>query len=325
MLPARWWIIAEGTEAQVSIRVEQLTYIYAAQTPLAKTALDHVSCVIEDGSCVALIGVTGSGKTTLAQHFNGLLRPTSGRVVVNGIDVGARSANLVKLRRQVGMAFQFPESQLFAPSVFEDVAFGPRQAGMAETEVARVVEAALRLIGLPCAEFGPRDPFSLSGGQMRRVALAGVLALEPAILVLDEPTAGLDGQARADLYAALLRLRAERQTTIILISHDMAEVAALAEWVFVLHQGRLALQGTPRDLFKQAHLLAKWGLDVPALSQMVATLRTQGFTLPDDALSIDELTQVILAAPHPSRMTNEAMPHSSSGARQASGEPGHVG
>jgi energy-coupling factor transport system ATP-binding protein len=290
----------------VPIQVERLTYCYAQGTPLAKTALEDVSCTVEDGSCMAVIGVTGSGKTTLVQHFNGLLRPTSGRVVVNGIDVGARGADLVKLRRLVGMAFQFPETQLFAPTLFEDVAFGPRQAGLPEEKVVRVVEEALELVGLPGAEFGERNPFLLSGGQMRRAGLAGVLAMEPAVLVLDEPTAGLDGQGRAELYAVLRRLRAERRTTIVLVSHDMGEVAELAEQVLVLHQGRLALQGTPRDLFHQAHVLAEWGLDVPDLSQVGAILRQHDLPLPSEVLSLEELAQAILTRWQPSEYTNGA-------------------
>jgi energy-coupling factor transport system ATP-binding protein len=279
----------------VPIQVETLTYTYAAGTPLAKTALADLSFTIVDGSCVAIIGVTGSGKSTLVQHFNGLLRPTSGRVVVNAIDVGAKGADLAKLRRTVGLVFQSPETQLFASSVFEDVAFGPRQMGMSQAKVARLVEEALRIVGLPQEEFGRRDPFALSGGQMRRVALAGVLAMEPTILILDEPTAGLDGRGRAELYRFLSQLRAERGTTILLVSHDMAEVAMLAERMLVLHQGRLVLEGRPRDLFKQAHRLVEWGLDVPALSQMSALLVKHGFPLSPEVLSLDEMAQAILA------------------------------
>jgi energy-coupling factor transport system ATP-binding protein len=279
----------------VPIRVEGLTYQYAAGTPLAKTALADLSFTIEDGSCVAIIGVTGSGKSTLMQHFNGLLRPTSGRVVVDGIDVGVRGANLAALRRMVGLVFQSPETQLFASSVFDEVAFGPRQVGIGAAKVARLVDEALRIVGLPQEQFGQRDPFSLSGGQMRRVALAGVLAMEPTILILDEPTAGLDGGGRAELYRFLGRLRAERQTTILLVTHDMGEVALLAERALVLHQGRLVLDHSPRDLFRQAHVLAEWGLDVPALGQMGELLRKRGFPLAETPLTLDEMTQAILA------------------------------
>jgi energy-coupling factor transport system ATP-binding protein len=293
----------------VAIQIEALTYVYNAGTPLAKTALENVSFQIEDGACIGIIGVNGSGKSTLVQHLNGLLRPTSGRVIVHGIDVGAKGANLAKLRRMVGLVFQSPETQLFAPTVFEDVAFGPRQIGMRETHVKRVVEEALRLVGLPGEAFAQRHPFSLSGGQMRRAALAGVLAMEPSVLVLDEPTAGLDGEGRVELYRALQRLREERQVTILLVSHDMSEVAALADHILALHQGRLALKGSPRDLFKQAHVLAEWGLDVPPLSQMAALLRKQGFTIPEEALSLDEIAQAILASLPSSRQISGAPRH----------------
>lgn len=290
----------------MTIEIESLTYIYNAGTPLAKTALENVSFQVEDGACIGIIGVNGSGKSTLVQHLNGLLRPTSGRVVVQGVDVGGKGANLAKVRRMVGLVFQSPETQLFAPTVFEDVAFGPRQIGMRETSVKRVVEEALRLVGLPGEAFAQRHPFSLSGGQMRRAALAGVLAMEPSVLVLDEPTAGLDGEGRAELYRALQRLREERQVTILLVSHDMSEVAILADYILALHQGRLALEGSPRDLFKQARVLAEWGLDVPPLSQMAALLRKQGFSIPEEALSLDEVTQAILANLPAPRQTSGA-------------------
>jgi energy-coupling factor transport system ATP-binding protein len=291
----------------VPIHVEALTFRYAVGTPLEKTALDDLSFTIEDGSCVAIIGVTGSGKSTLVQHFNGLLRPSSGHVVVNGMDVGAKGADLAKLRQIVGLVFQSPEKQLFASTIFDEVAFGPRQMGIGEAKVARMVHEALRIVGMAQEEFGQRDPFSLSGGQMRRVALAGVLAMEPAILVLDEPTAGLDGAGRAELYRFLGQLRAERQTTILLVSHDMSEVALLAERALVLHQGRLVLDGSPRDLFRQGHTLAEWGLDVPALSQVGALLRKQGYPLDNDVVLLDEVAQAILVSSRRSEKSSGAL------------------
>jgi energy-coupling factor transport system ATP-binding protein len=291
----------------VPIQVEALTFRYMTGTPLVKTALDTLSFTIEDGSCVAIVGVSGSGKSTLVQHFNGLLQPTSGRAVVNGIDVGARGADLAKLRRMVGLVFQSPEKQLFASTVIDEVAFGPRQMGVGEAKVAHMVREALRIVGMPQEEFGQRDPFSLSGGQMRRVALAGVLAMEPAILVLDEPTAGLDGAGRAEVYRFLGQLRAERHTTILLVSHDMSEVALLAERVLVLHQGRLALDSSPRELFRQGPALAEWGLDVPALSRVTALLRDRGFPLDDDAVLLEEIARAILAGSRQSETSSGAL------------------
>jgi len=269
------------------IVVENLTHIYKAGA-LRQAAIVDVSLTIARGSVAAIIGVTGSGKSTLVQHFNGLLRPTSGHVVVDGIDVQASGADLRALRRRVGMVFQFPEAQLFGRNVFADVAFGPQRMGLAAREVQRRVVAALDLVGLPYREYAARSPFELSGGQMRRVALAGVLALAPALLVLDEPTVGLDAAGRAEFYAYLRRVRREQGATILLVSHDMAEVAALAEWVIVLHAGRLVLQGTPRALFAQADRLRECGLVPPPLAELLALLRGRGLAIPDDVFTLDE-------------------------------------
>jgi energy-coupling factor transport system ATP-binding protein len=275
------------------ITVENLTHVYQAG-PLRQAALADVSLTIARGSVAAIIGVTGSGKSTLVQHFNGLLRPTSGRVVVDGVDVqAASSADLRALRQRVGMLFQFPEAQLFGRSVFADVAFGPQRMGLAAREVQRRVVAALDLVGLPYREYAARSPFELSGGQMRRVALAGVLALAPALLVLDEPTVGLDAAGRAEFYAYLRRARREQGATILLVSHDMAEVAALAEWVIVLHAGRLVLQGTPRALFAQADQLRACGLAAPPLAELLALLRGRGLAVPDDVFTLDEAFAVL--------------------------------
>jgi len=255
---------------------------------LLKLALVDINMEIARGSCVAIIGVTGSGKSTLVQHFNGLLRPTAGTVIVDGIDVSARGADLQALRRRVGMLFQFPEAQLFEHSVYADVAFGPKRMKLGKREVRSRVLKALETVGLPPHEFAQHSPFELSGGQMRRVALAGVLAMSPAILVLDEPTTGLDADGRAEFYYYLRRAQQEQGVTIVLVSHDMTEVATLANWLYVLHDGRLVMQGPPRSVFAQGDALRTWGLAEPPLSELLSLLRKQGLPIPAEVFTLDE-------------------------------------
>ncbi|GCE21070.1 energy-coupling factor transporter ATPase [Dictyobacter kobayashii] len=269
------------------IQVEHLTHVYEA-APVRKKALDDVSLQVARGDCVALIGFNGSGKTTLVQHFNGLLRPTSGSVVVDGIDVGDHKLDLRALRQRVGMLFQFPESQLFAPTVYADVSFGPQRMKLGRHEVRARVKGALDSVGLPHEKYGHRSPFDLSGGQRRRVALAGVLAMSPHILILDEPTVGLDGEGRQEFYTYLQKVRLEQGVTIVLVSHDMSEVASMANWLYVLHQGHLVMQGTPRQVFAQSEQLQNWDLAVPPLHALLADLRRQGIALPTDILTVDE-------------------------------------
>ena len=259
--------------------------------PLLKAALVDINLEIERGSCVAIIGVTGSGKSTLVQHFNGLLHPTAGTIIVDGINVSAkrvRDPDLQTLRRRVGMLFQFPEAQLFEHTVYADVAFGPRRMKLSKHEVRTRVLKALETVGLPSRDFAQRSPFELSGGQMRRVALAGVLAMSPAVLVLDEPTTGLDADGRAEFYYYLRRAQQEQGVTIVLVSHDMTEVAALANWLCVLHNGRLVMQGMPRTVFAQGGALHSWGLAEPPLSELLMLLRKQGMDIPEETLTLDE-------------------------------------
>ncbi len=272
------------------ILVEHLTHIYQAKHagPLQKAALVDIDVQIERGSCVAIIGVTGSGKSTLVQHFNGLLRPTIGRVIVDGIDTSDKKHDLAFLRRRVGMLFQYPESQLFERTVYNDVAFGPRRMRIGRREVRRRALAALDMVGLPHKEFAQRNPFELSGGQRRRAALAGVLAMSPKILILDEPTVGLDAEGRDEFYGYLERVRREQNMTIVLVSHDMTEVAALADRLFVLRDGRLVMQGEPRTIFAQGGALHAYGLATPPFSEMLEMLRQQGLDIPDDIYSLDE-------------------------------------
>jgi len=281
----------------VSIAVERLTYVYHPSAPTARIALRDVSLEIPDGACIGIVGVTGSGKSTLVQHFNGLLQPTSGRVVVDGMEVGALTppSALRGLRRRVGLLFQFPEAQLFAPSVAEDVAFGPRQLGLAAAEVDTRVRWALEAVALPVdGAFLARSPFALSGGQRRRVALAGVLAMRPRTLVLDEPSAGLDAEGRDELYARLAELRAREGITLVVVSHDMSEVAALAETVFVLANGALKLAGSPREIFLQTEVLGACGLLPPPLAMVTALARAHGFDVPDHAaLGVEALADAL--------------------------------
>src|SRR5690348_9483926 len=284
----------------MSIHVERLTHIYHPGTPRARTALRDVSLTIEDGACAAIIGVTGSGKSTLVQHFNGLLRPTSGRVVVDGLDVGAREtrgAELQALRQHVGLLFQFPEAQLFAASVYDDVAFGPRQLGLSPSAVRERVVWALDAVALGHDDaLLARSPFALSGGQRRRVALAGVLAMRPRTLVLDEPSAGLDAEARAELYAQLRVLRRENGLTLAVVSHDMSEVAELADQIFVLAEGELRLAGAPDQVFGNTEAIIAAGLLPPPLALVGALARALGLPVPPDVTTLEATATALLAA-----------------------------
>ena len=284
------------TDAMIDpiINVQHLSHIYAT-SPVSKLALDDVSLQIMRGTCVAIIGVNGSGKSTLVQHFNGLLRPASGSVVVDGVDVGARHTDLRTLRQRVGLLFQFPESQIFAPTIYADVAFGPQRMHLGQRDVKRRVRAAMEIVGLPFQDYAQRSPFELSGGQRRRVALAGLLSMTPRILILDEPSVGLDGEGRADFYAHLERVRREQRVTIILISHDMAEVAAIADHIYILHQGKLVMEGPPRSVFAQSEQLTSWGLAAPSLHALFAILRRHGIDIPESVLTVDEASDFLQA------------------------------
>lgn len=247
-----------------------------------------ITLEIEPGSCSAIIGITGSGKSTLVQHFNGLLRPTSGSLVVDSVNVKAKGGDLKTLRHNVGILFQFPETQLFEHTVYADVAFGPRRLNLSKSEVRTRVLHALDAVGLPPRQFAQRSPFELSGGQRRRVALAGILAMSPKILILDEPTTGLDADGRAEFYQYLRHVQQKDAVTVILVSHDMSEVALLADRLFVLHDGRLVAQGSPRAIFTQDTLLHAWGLMEPPLSELLILLRRQGMPIPEQVFTIDE-------------------------------------
>ncbi|OGX79138.1 energy-coupling factor transporter ATPase [Exiguobacterium sp. SH31] len=259
------------------ISIEEVTYQYQLNTPFERTALRDVNVFIPSGALVAFLGHTGSGKSTLVQHMNGLLRPTKGRVVVDDITVRAitkrrdKKQSLLPLRRRVGLVFQYPEHQLFEETVERDVMFGPRNFGATEAESKDRAHAALRLVGLD-ETLWDRSPFDLSGGQMRRVAIAGVLASRPDVLVVDEPTAGLDPLGRQDMLALFKRLKEELDLTLILVSHDMDDVLTYAERVVVMEQGRVAFDGDPFELFKDESLVRSLQLDVPNVLRLALEL-----------------------------------------------------
>jgi len=278
------------------IECDALTHVYLKDTPMETVALRDVTLRIDEGEFVALLGPTGSGKSTLVQHFNALLRPTAGTVRIGGVDLAASAADLQAVRRQVGLLFQYPEHQLFEETVAEDVAFGPRNMGLGAEEVRARVADALRAVGLDPATFGPRSPFSLSGGEMRRVAAAGVLAMSPKVLVLDEPAAGLDPRGKAEILGHFRALHAERGITVVLITHDMDEAAALARRVVVLDQGRVVMDGPVREIFGRAEQLTALGLGVPAVTDLVNRLRARGLPVREDALTADEARLAIREA-----------------------------
>lgn len=262
------------------IKAENVNYIYQQGMPFERQALYDVNIEIKDGSLVALIGHTGSGKSTLIQHFNALVKPTSGKIIINGIDVTAPKADLRLVRKTVGLVFQYPEHQLFEETVYKDIAFGPKNMGFSDEEIDKRVRESAALVGLKEKHL-TRSPFDLSGGQKRRVAIAGVLAMNPKVLILDEPTAGLDPKGRDEILATIKKLHEEnKEMIIIFVSHSMEDVAKTAERVIVMNDGHVEMQGTVAEVFAQAEHLQKIGLNVPQVTLLTDKLRLAGYDLP---------------------------------------------
>ncbi len=278
------------------IRCEHLTYVYQRGTPFAATALDDVSLEIGAGQVVGIIGATGSGKSTLVQHFNGLLRPTAGHVYLDDVDIHAREVDRRRVRQQIGLLFQYPEHQLFEETVSADVGFGPRNLGLGTEEVQARTRRALAQVGLDPDAFGPRSPFALSNGEMRRVAIAGLLAMEPRMLILDEPTAGLDPRSRREILDRIVRLHDTRGLTIVLITHSMDAVARLCTRLIVLDRGRLVADGSVREVFSDPAWLASLGLGIPQVAVCARLLRERGLPVRSDVLTVDEARAAILDA-----------------------------
>ena len=268
---------------------EHVTHTYQPDSPFQATAIRDVSLTIQSNEFVALIGHTGSGKSTLAQHMNGLLRPTEGRVLLDGQDIHAKGVDRRSVRQKIGLVFQYPEQQLFEETVAKDVAFGPKNLGLSATEIDARVHEALERVQLSYDQMAEKSPFELSGGQMRRVAIAGVLAMRPEMLVLDEPAAGLDPMARDELLTLIEQLH-QNGTTIVMISHSMDDVARVAKRILVMDHGMLAMQGTPDEIFSKAETLLQMGLDVPQVCTLSLQLQKAGFSFPtvyrqEDALA----------------------------------------
>ena len=278
----------------MSIEVKGLTHIYSEGLPHESIALADVSFKAEDGQLVGIIGHTGSGKSTLVQHLNGLLKPKSGQIIVSGTDITADGVVMRDIRRKIGLVFQYPEYQLFEETVAKDVAFGPANLGLSEEEIDVRVQEAIELVGLDYHAVKNISPFDLSGGQKRRVAIAGVLAMNPEVLILDEPTAGLDPRGRDEILAAVDRLHRERGITVILVSHSMEDVAKLADRIIVMHKGKAAMTGTPREIFSRPAELESMGLAAPQMSYVFASLKEKGFDVPTDIYTVEEAKEALL-------------------------------
>ena len=280
----------------MSIKIENLTHVYLPKTPFEKKALDNVNLTIEDGEFLALIGHTGSGKSTLIQHLNGLLEPSSGRILVDEVDITSKEVKLTDIRKKIGLVFQYPEYQLFEETIEKDVAFGPNNLGLSAEEVSNRVKKSMEMVGLDYETYKDVSPFDLSGGQKRRVAIAGVIAMEPKVLILDEPTAGLDPKGRDDILEQIKILHEKYKMTIVLVSHSMEDVGKLAERIVVMNGGKIELLGKPSEIFKEVETLERIGLAVPQVTYLMRALREKGFDVSDEVFTVEKGTQEILKA-----------------------------
>ena len=278
----------------MSIKIENLTHVYMANGPFEKKALDNVNLDIKDGEFIALIGHTGSGKSTLIQHMNGLLEATSGKIIVDGEDITQKGVKLSDVRKKVGLVFQYPEYQLFEETIAKDIAYGPTNLGLDEEEIDKRVRKSMEMVGLDYEVYKDKSPFDLSGGQKRRVAIAGVIAMEPKTLILDEPTAGLDPKGRDDILEQIQLLHSKYNMTIILVSHSMEDVAKIAQRVIVMNKGKVALEGTPAEVFKHVKELEEIGLGVPQVTYLMMKLRERGYKISDEVYTIEQCKKELM-------------------------------
>ena len=270
------------------IEIKDLNYVYGPGTPFEIKALNNINLQIEEGDFIGLIGHTGSGKSTLVQHLNGLMKPTSGDIFVEGENIVKKEANLKLLRQKVGLVFQYPEHQLFEETVYKDIAFGPKNLGLDKDEIHLRIKNAMEAVGLDFEELKDRSPFELSGGQKRRVAIAGVIAMKPKVLILDEPTAGLDPHGRDEILSEVKDLFNNMGITIILVSHSMEDVAKMVNRILVMHNGTIAMDGPTREIFKRADELENLGLGIPQITQFMRDFKAKGNDVKDDILTVEE-------------------------------------
>lgn len=280
----------------MSIEIRNVTHIYMEKTPYEKMALDDVSLTIEEGSFTAIAGHTGSGKSTLMQHINGLLTPDKGMVHIDGIDINKKNKVAFTARRSVGLVFQYPEQQLFEETVAKDIAFGPKNFGLSEDEIKERVKDAMEFVELNYEEYKDKSPFELSGGQMRRVAIAGIIALKPKYLVLDEPTAGLDPQLKANLLNKIKKLHSKEKMTIIMVSHNMDDIAKLADKVAVMNHGKLMIYDKPDKVFANRQIIKDAGLLEPEVMQLLQKIKDKGLDVNVNVLNKNDALKEILTS-----------------------------
>ena len=285
----------DGRGLEPILSIKHLTHTYGIGTPFCRSAVEDVSFDVMDGEFLGVIGHTGSGKSTLIQHLNGLLRPTSGQILLGGRDIWAEPKKIRDVRFQVGLVFQYPEYQLFEETVYKDIAFGPANMGKTGAELDRCVRESAKLVGIRDDQL-EKSPFELAGGQKRRVALAGVIAMEPKVLVLDEPTAGLDPAGRENLMANIRDYHRNKHTTVVLVSHSMDEIARNVDRIVVLKSAHVLMSGTPREVFARGDELLSAGLDVPEVTRVAMALRRRGLPIDPAVYTVEELERALLAA-----------------------------
>lgn len=276
------------------IEIKNLTHIYSEGLPFEKRAIDDINIKIEENEFIGLIGHTGSGKSTFIQHLNGLLKPSSGEIIVDGMKVDKSSSNLTELRKKIGLVFQYPEYQLFEETIERDIAFGPGNLDLSEEEVLRRVKSSMDSVGLDYETYKDKSPFELSGGLKRRVAIAGVLAMEPKVLILDEPTAGLDPRGRDEILSEIKSIHEKRKITVILVSHSMEDVAKIAERIIVMDKGKVFLDSNPREIFRNEDKLLSVGLGIPQITSLMRALKKKGLDINEDSITVEEAKESLI-------------------------------